>query len=61
VVGILAAALYDPLWTTGIRSIADVAIAATAFLLLTGLRAPPILTVALCAVLAVGVGVGDAG
>lgn len=45
VVGILAAALYDPLWTGAIGSGVDVAIAATGFaLLLTG-RVPPIAVV----------------
>lgn len=50
VVGILGAALYDPVWTSGIRSAIDVAIAVTAFVLLARWRAPPILVVALCVV-----------
>ena len=45
VVGILAAALYDPLWTGAIESWADITIAAAGFaLLLTG-RVPPIAVV----------------
>jgi chromate transporter len=48
VVGVLAAALYDPIWTTAVTGARDAAIAATAFLLLTRWRAPPILAVAVC-------------
>jgi chromate transporter len=42
VVGILAAALYDPLWTSGIGSLADALIALAGFALLVGLRVPPL-------------------
>lgn len=49
VVGILAAALYDPLWTTAILAPADFALAAVGFLLLTVWKAPPWVVVALCA------------
>lgn len=55
VVGVLLAALYDPVWTSAIHSIADFALAAVAFVLLTVWKAPPWLVVALCGVLA-GVG-----
>jgi chromate transporter len=41
VVGILAAALYDPLWTGAIFSPVDAALALAGFLLLTVVRAPP--------------------
>ena len=54
VVGILAAALYDPLWTTGIATLVDVIVAAGAFFLLLRFKTPPILVVALC----VGVNAG---
>jgi chromate transporter len=47
VVGLLLAALYDPVWTTGIRSSADFGIAVLAFLLLTAWRTPPWLVVML--------------
>ncbi|MBY8916698.1 chromate efflux transporter [Nitratireductor sp. L1-7-SE] len=50
VVGILGAALYDPLWTTAILAPADFAVAAVGFILLTMLKAPPWVVVALCAV-----------
>jgi chromate transporter len=46
VVGLLAAAFYDPIWTGAIGSPVDVAVAAVGFgLLLTG-RVPPIVVVA---------------
>ena len=46
VVGILLAALYDPLWTGAIRSGGDIALALVAFLLLVPARLPPVLVVA---------------
>jgi chromate transporter len=45
VVGLLLAALYDPVWTSGIRSAADFALAAVALLLLAFWRLPPWLVV----------------
>ncbi|WP_447932512.1 chromate efflux transporter [Sphingopyxis fribergensis] len=45
VVGILAAALYDPLWTNGIESFADALIAFAGFMLLVRFRAPPLAVV----------------
>jgi chromate transporter len=49
VVGLLLAALYDPVWTAGITKGADFALAAAAFLLLFTWRTPPWLVVFLCA------------
>jgi chromate transporter len=49
VVGLLLAALYRPIWTSGITSAADFALAAAAFLLLFMWKAPPWLVVVLCA------------
>ncbi len=49
VVGLLLAALYDPIWGAGIGSIADAALAAMALLLLHSWRAPTWLVVLLCA------------
>lgn len=46
VVGILAAALYDPLWKTSIVGWQDVALAATGFLVLVVGKAPPWMVVA---------------
>jgi chromate transporter len=50
VVGILLAALYDPVWTAGITSPMDFALGAGAFLLLFMWKTPPWLVVILCAV-----------
>lgn len=41
VVGVLAAALYDPVWTSAVVAPADFALALTGFLLLTVWKAPP--------------------
>jgi chromate transporter len=54
VVGLLLAALYQPVWTAGITNAADFALAITAFLLLFMWRTPPWLVVILSA-LAAGV------
>src|SRR5215472_9856874 len=48
VVGILAAALYNPVWTSAVRDPADIAVAAGALLLLAGRRVPPFVVVLLC-------------
>ena len=49
VVGVLGAALYDPVWTSAVLRPADFALAAGGFVLLTVWRAPPLLVVASCA------------
>jgi chromate transporter len=49
VVGILAAALYNPLWITAISGVADMMLAAAGFALLTTKRVPVLATVALIA------------
>jgi chromate transporter len=49
VVGLLLAAFYDPIWTVGITSAADFALAIAAFLLLFMWQAPPWLVVILSA------------
>jgi chromate transporter len=49
VVGLLLAALYNPVWTAGITSAADFALASAAFLLLFMWKTPPWLVVVLCA------------
>lgn len=48
VVGLLAAAFHDPVWTQGIRGPGDVAIAAIGFLLLVAVRVSAIWTVLWC-------------
>jgi chromate transporter len=50
VVGLLLAALYNPVWTAGITSAADFALASAAFLLLFMWKTPPWLVVVLSAV-----------
>ncbi len=50
VVGLLLAALYDPVFVAGVRGPRDFAIAAVALLLLEGWRVPPWLVVLLSAV-----------
>ena len=47
VVGLLLAALYDPVWTSGIRSGTDFALALAAFVLLASWKLPPWLVVIL--------------
>lgn len=49
VVGILGAALYNPVWTSAILTPRDFALALTGFVLLTVWKAPPWMVVALCA------------
>ena len=49
VVGILLAALYNPVWLAGITSGIDFAIGISAFLLLVMWKSPPWLVVSLCA------------
>jgi chromate transporter len=50
VVGILLAALYNPVWTSGVTSAGDFALAVGAFLLLFMWKTPPWLVVVLCAI-----------
>jgi chromate transporter len=59
VVGLLLAALYDPVWTSGIRAPADFALAAAALLLLALWQLPPWLVVIVTA--AVGAAMAAAG
>ena len=49
VVGLLLAALYQPVWTVGITNAADFALAVAAFLLLFMWQTPPWLVVILSA------------
>lgn len=49
VVGVLAAALYSPVWTSAVHAPLDFAIAAVGFCLLTRWKLPPLAVVALCA------------
>lgn len=49
VVGILGAALYDPIWTSAVHSRSDLALALAAYALLVVGRVPPVCVVALTA------------
>ena len=49
VVGLLAAALYDPVWTSAVHSRVDFAVGAAGFAALVVWRAPPLAVVALTA------------
>lgn len=55
VVGLLGAALYNPVWTSAVHTPADFAIAAVAFILLIAWRAPPLVVVVLAALAGLGV------
>lgn len=54
VVGILAAAFYDPVWVKAVTAPADAAVALAAFALLQFWKLPPWLVVGLCAVAGIG-------
>ena len=49
VVGLLGAALYNPVWTSTVKAPSDLAVALIGFVLLTAWRAPPLVVVSVCA------------
>jgi chromate transporter len=49
VVGLLGAALYNPLWTTSVRTPGDFGLALVGFVLLSAWRVPPLLVVVISA------------
>jgi chromate transporter len=49
VVGLLGAALYNPVWTSSVKSPGDFGIALVGFVLLTAWQAPPLVVVAISA------------
>ncbi len=55
VVGLLGAALYNPVWTSSVRTPGDFAIALAGFVLLTVWRAPPLAVVIISALGAVAI------
>jgi chromate transporter len=57
VVGLLGAALYNPVWVSGVQSSADFAVAVVGFVLLVIWRAPPLLVVLLSAAVGIGIAV----
>lgn len=50
VVGLLGAALYNPVWTSSVKTPGDFSIVLVAFVLLVAWRAPPLLVVAISAI-----------
>jgi chromate transporter len=50
VVGLLGAALYNPLWVTSVKTPGDFAVALVGFALLTAWRAPPLIVVIIGAI-----------
>jgi chromate transporter len=50
VVGLLASALYDPVWTSAVKAPIDFAIVAAGFIALAVFRAPPLVAVILCGI-----------
>ncbi len=58
VVGLLGAALYNPVWTSAVREPPDLAIAATGFVLLVVWRAPPLVVALMSAVAGIALAVG---
>ena len=57
VVGLLASALYDPVWTSAVHGARDLALAAAGFAALVALRAPPLVVVVLMGAAGVALGV----
>ena len=53
VVGLLASALYSPVWTSAVRGLPDFAVAAAGFVALIVWRAPPLLVVVATAAVAI--------
>jgi chromate transporter len=54
VVGLLGAALYNPVWTSSVNAPGDFAIALVGFVLLTAWRVPPLLVVLISAIGGIG-------
>ena len=48
VVGLLAAALYNPVWVSAVRSVVDVGIVLLALILLQRFKTPPVLVATVC-------------
>jgi chromate transporter len=61
VVGLLGAALYNPVWTSSVKTPGDFGIALVGFVLLTVWRAPPLVVVIVSALGGIVVAVLSAG
>ncbi len=57
VVGLLGAALYDPVWTSAVKSATDFAVALLCFVLLAAWRLPPIVVVGVGALGGIAIGI----
>lgn len=58
VVGLLGAALYNPVWTTSVKGPGDFGIALVGFVLLTAWQAPPLVVVAISALGGIALALG---
>jgi chromate transporter len=54
VVGLLGAALYNPVWTSAVKTPGDFALALVGFVLLMAWQAPPLLVVVISALGGIG-------
>jgi chromate transporter len=61
VVGLLGAALYNPVWTSAVKTPGDFALALVGFVLLAVWQAPPLVVVAISALGGIGLGLAVAG
>ena len=60
VVGLLSAALYNPVWTSAVKAPGDFGLALVGFVLLTVWKAPPLVVVAISAVGGIALALGAA-
>src|SRR5580693_2319618 len=61
VVGLLGAALYNPLWTSAVKTPGDFALALFGFVLLAVWQAPPLVVIAISALGGIGLALAAAG
>ena len=61
VVGLLGAALYNPVWTSAVKTPGDFALALVGFVLLAVWHAPPLVVVAISALGGIGLALAAAG
>jgi len=61
VVGLLGAALYNPVWTSAVKTPGDFALALVGFVLLTVWQAPPLVVVAISALGGIGLALAASG
>jgi chromate transporter len=61
VVGLLGAALYNPVWTSAVKTPGDFALALVGFVLLAVWQAPPLIVVAISALGGIGLALAAAG